>query len=563
MAAWLWLACLCCSSLAAPAAPLLLIVGSVTTSGARILLDQLIDGERLLVSVHGAEDGALVQQRTLQPKTGKRPQIVQVGDLQPDQQYRVTFHRAAGSETRDHRIENAVRFRTAPVSSAQLATRILVHSCDRWIDDHDDALWEQLARDAETSRSYFGMVHHGDQVYVDAGSGRVPIVPVHIDQRDSDQLRDRYASVVSQFRSIYRQTFGRPEAQRVLRLGAHWMLPDDHEVINNINYECVQRVLSASDDESTGMALAWMLHYRAGMQVMYEYQVQLQQDIDWDDVDFLLDPLSALLHRYPLFYKVEISRLKLFLLDLRFDRALLDVNEDHSRLISARQNATLTGSLAYWAEDAQNAVAVISNMPLFFHSRLSAAMAYAVEQDTYPGLSAQHVGLMDLYLLFQQYQSTILRLLVGGDVHMLAHSKVCSMGITSNQSRLGLDQLITSGSTNGSTAMLDIKLVLFYFVITRITPIIELLVTTPWAWCTEQTQWRVTFDRVFLGRNYGYAVAFARAYRGHYWLTLCCRFMELSPEGHFEWGSVTVAHDQAVHKAIQVCFMIYFAAGGL
>lgn len=495
----LWLACLCCcSSLAASAAPLLLVVGSVTTSGARILLDQLSNGEQLLVSVHGHEDGALVQQRTLQPQTDRRPQIVQVDGLQPDQQYRVLFQRAVGSET----IENSVRFRTAPVSSSQLATRILVHSCDRWVDDHDDALWGQLARDAETSRSYFGMVHHGDQVYVDAGSGRVPIAPVHIDQGDSDQLRDRYASVVSQFRSIYRQTFGRPIAQRVLRLGAHWMLPDDHEVINNINYERVQRVLSSpSADQSTGMALAWMLHYRAGMQVMYEYQVQLQQDIDWDDVDFLLDPLPDLLRRYPLFSKVEIAHLKLFLLDLRFDRAFLDVGEDHSRLVSARQNASLAGSLAHWAEEPQNAVVVLSNMPLFFHSRISAAVAYAVEQDTYPGLSAQNVGLMDLYLLFQQYQSTVLRLLVGGDVHTLAHSKVCSVGISSNQSRTCLDQLITSGSTNGSTAMLDPKLVLFYFVIARITPIIELLVTTPWA---NQTQWRVTFQRVFLGRNYGY-----------------------------------------------------------
>lgn len=506
---WIWLSCLCCCSLTASAAPLLLIVGSVTTSGARILLDQLPAGEQLLVSVHSAEDGVLMQQRTLKrvSKIDQQPQIIQVDDLQPDQHYRVTFQTTAASVPQDSNVENVVRFRTAPVSTSasHIATRVLVHSCDRWVDDQDDALWEQIARDTETSRSYFGMVHHGDQVYVDSGPERVPIVPVHIDLRDSDHLRDQYASVVAKFRSIYRQTFGRPVAQRVLRLGAHWMLPDDHEVINNINYERANRVLSASpDNESTGMAMAWMLHYRAGMQVMYEYQVQLHQDIVWDQVDFLSDPLPALLQSYPLFYKVDILHLRLFLLDLRFDRAFFDVNEDHSQLISARQSAALADSLAHWAEDAQNAVVVFSNMPLFFHSRLSAAVAYAVEQDTYPGLTAQHVGLTELYDLFQQYQSTVLRLLVGGDVHALAHSKVCSLEISSSHSNPCLDQLITSGSTNGSTAMLDSKLVLFYFAITRITPIVELLVTTPWAWFMKQMQWRVTYERVFLGRNYGY-----------------------------------------------------------
>jgi len=38
------------------------------------------------------------------------------------------------------------------------------------------------------------------------------------------------------YRSCYRRQWGRPLMQRVLRRGAHWMLPDDHDVVNNLNW---------------------------------------------------------------------------------------------------------------------------------------------------------------------------------------------------------------------------------------------------------------------------------------------------------------------------------------
>jgi hypothetical protein len=410
-----------------------------------------------------------------------------------------------------------VRFRTSNDQRAktgqrsQPPTRVLVVSCDRFVDDGDDALWGAIARDLDAHEdSYFGVAHIGDQVYVDAGDARVPVRPVSEElMGDREKLRARYELIVQQFRGIYRATLGRPAAQRVLRRGAHWMLPDDHEIINNLNSYSVDRVFdrgasALGEAEQRGL----QLHYRAGLQVMYEYQYQLQRDVAWEKVDFFEDPLKDVLASHPLYFSVEIDRLKLFFLDARFDRSFtLSSPDERQLLISPTQRGALERQLQSWTSEPPQdpSIVVLSSMPLFFHSGFTANIVYAVEKELYPGHPEHARGLEELFGTFQAFlqpPSPALKLLVGGDVHTLAHTQVCG----ASGKTVCIDQLITSGLTNGSTAIHDVKLVPFYLLILRLYPVYDWLMSSIGM---PPAPWTLKTDRTFLGRNYG-CVKFSR-----------------------------------------------------
>ncbi|DBA02757.1 TPA: hypothetical protein N0F65_010685 [Lagenidium giganteum] len=510
MAFWCLVATL---ALAVEASELLLIVGQVTTSTARILVDRLPpDTRALLVRVRGSTGRTeplvfhVEQQLTVPvPPTDddnqddQRPFVVALDHLAPDRVYVVAFS-LNGDVTDDdgggH--GDVVRFRSAPVSPASSDTRVLVVSCDRSIDDNDDTLWLRIARDQDVhADTYFGMAHLGDQIYADSGSAQVTPGQLNQQERaDPVVLRSRYNVIVAQYRAIYRQTFGRPVMQRVLRRGAHWMIPDDHEVINNFNYERVQRVLyaaPATDDERSNDLAALALLYRAGLQTVYEYQFQLQSDVPWQQIDFLTAPLHEIVAHFPLYHAVDIAELKLFLLDVRFDRSFFSAanSELQSLLIGPKQRESLATSLTTWQQQPNSSIVVLTGVPLFFHSELTADITYLVEKETYPGLTAQQPGQRDLLDLFLP----AVRLLVGGDVHMLGHSSVCR----APSSTQCIDQLITSGTTRKSTAVQDVKLVPFYLLITRLW----LIMTWLQSWISSSSVARVHFDRVFFGHNYG------------------------------------------------------------
>lgn len=533
---------------------LLLIVGDVTATDARILYDQLPGGSSLAMRVRvfistNAAPGAyetplgpiayeLQQELTIERSEHKAPRVLMLRDLTPNRVYSVGFQVVSGSTAAEHEgNEELVKFRTQLLSESQepriTTDRVLIVSCDRYVDDTDDTLWLQIVQDIEGHpASYFGMAHIGDQVYVDAGGASIPIVPVSVEMMMSgdqqQQLRERFDSVVDQFRSIYRRTFGRPIVQRALRSGAHWMIPDDHEIINNFNYERVQRVLAESEkdklatwstEERLNQEHLWglALHYRAGLQAYYEYQFQLQRDFSFEQVDFLFEPLDEIEERFPVYFAVEVHDLKLFFMDLRFDRSFFAKTGDgdlHNQLVGETQMKSLTQLLERWGQDPASTAVVLSSMPLFFHSTLSAAITYMVEKETYPGIRAQLPGLRALFEVFASHsqqeseddsrRSGSLKLLVGGDVHFLAHSQVCrSYGEVKEKSGC-VDQLITSGITRGSTAISDLKLVPFYFLVTRLTPFVNnLMAWTGLRFPGLSPHWEIEYEKLFLGRNYG------------------------------------------------------------
>lgn len=508
------------------ASKLLLVVGSVTSSQARVLFDRSAGVSTLHVRVFTTSGADRPQPAVFELKrefsvnrraTGT-PNVLLLDDLEPDRVYVVGLRVASSDE------EEVVKFRTPqlPTSDARCAPdRVLVVSCDRYVDDQDDTLWQQIVDDIESHPdSYFGMAHLGDQVYMDAGAASIPVEPVQRELMlgDPELLRQRFDALLDQFRAIYRRTFGQPVAQRALRNGAHWMIPDDHEVINNLDYERMQRVFGSAEETSSRASereqeQLWglALHYRAGLQVYYEYQYQLRADLPFAEVDFLFEPLGEIVARFPVHFAVEVHKLKLFFMDLRVDRSFFKKSDEREmlpQLIGKAQMKQLETQLEHWSvEDQENAVVVLSSVPLFFHSAFTGAITYVVEKDKYPGMQAQLPGLDALFKLFTRYSrkgdstSPVLKLLVGGDVHFLAHSHVC---VRSAASRRCLDQLITSGITKGSTAIADLKLVPFYFLIARVTPFVSKLVTLlGLSQLAGLPPWDIQYDKLYLGRNFG------------------------------------------------------------
>ncbi|KAF4324477.1 hypothetical protein BBO99_00000154 [Phytophthora kernoviae] len=330
--------------------PLLLVVGDVTTSSARILYDQVpISATVLRLHVKGSPtrmEGLKVDSEDEQslelPLTEQNrcPHVVELRDLQSGRRYVVQF------AVDDQEEVATVMFHTARLKDVvgkgePQTDRVLVVSCDRFVDDHDDVMMERLANDIEAhddatgaSSVHFGMAHLGDQIYADAGPLSIKVVPISMKEiRDGVMKRARYNAVLEQFRGIYRKTFGRKAAQRVLRVGAHWMLPDDHEVINNFNFELVQNAFQraqspeVSEKERERLA-ALQLHCRAGLQAYYEFQYQLNREFPWDSVDFLEDSLGDIIRSYPMYFAVELQQMKLLFLDVRFERSFFDALDE-------------------------------------------------------------------------------------------------------------------------------------------------------------------------------------------------------------------------------------------
>ncbi|KAJ0405023.1 hypothetical protein ATCC90586_001756 [Pythium insidiosum] len=497
-----------------PPPPPLFIVGDVSATSARILYDRLpAVAETVVVRVHVATTNAslpptayrVLHELSLPFPAADRPEVLALRDLLPHHHYIVSF-----LMTPTGRHEEIVRFRTPATSSTAAAAavdpqRVLVVSCDRFVDDRDDALWLRLADDLERHRDvHVGMAHIGDQVYVD--SGAVQVSPVPLERLDEPELlRVHYETVVvAAFRSVYRETFGRAVLQRVLRQGAHWMVPDDHEVVNNLNRASVRRVFAPrgqdEDDHAFARRLAWQLHYRAGLQTIYEYQYQLRRDIAWAEVDFFSDPYAAILTAHPLYFAVEMPPLQLYFLDVRFDPSVAERGDesDDELLVSATQLNDVRQQLEEWRRRGRDGhVVVLASVPLFFHSALTADIAFGVEREVYPGHVATRRAQQELLdVLLAHPENSTLRLLVGGDVHMLAHTQVCASS-ASTTPPLCVDQLVTSGVTRRSTAIEDPKLLPFYLLLTRLEPLRQAI--TWW----RQRPWRLHASKVFFGRNYG------------------------------------------------------------
>lgn len=419
------LAALCC----AQEDDLLLVVGDVATDKARVLVESLTTAKKVYVSLFKSGDKTLV--KSLQVDAITKPTVIQFDSLDENTDYFAEF------ESTNSGVKSTVTFSTYSNTSPK-KMKLVVVSCDRSYEDEDETMWQQLL---ENEPDRFGMIHLGDQVYADR-------VAKEIIELKKNNTLPPFEELVEKFRRVYRKTWTNPTIRKVLRNGAHWMLPDDHDIINNLDKRSID--LSENPD-----AVPEMIN--AGRQAVYEYQIQLQRDIYQKDSNGELLP-AEFMERDEIYFFKSMANVCWMFLDTRFQKTFQF--DSSSAILGSRQIAAIKEALNTCAKDAR-IVTAFSSVPFLFMSETFAKIVYKVEKEkysTHPDLQQDAINFLNLMGEFKKKHPKKDVKLVGGDIHQFFVSRICNISAIP----VCIDQLATSGITKGSRIIQEMKLFLFY-----------------------------------------------------------------------------------------------------
>eukprot|EP00297_Palpitomonas_bilix_P003713 CAMPEP_0113879172 /NCGR_PEP_ID=MMETSP0780_2-20120614/7087_1 /TAXON_ID=652834 /ORGANISM="Palpitomonas bilix" /LENGTH=610 /DNA_ID=CAMNT_0000865717 /DNA_START=562 /DNA_END=2394 /DNA_ORIENTATION=+ /assembly_acc=CAM_ASM_000599 len=157
------------------------------------------------------------------------PLAVEVRGLRPAVMYKVLFLSAPSSagqgEASGPRVVGSVSFFT--LSSDAAPVHLPVMSCNRVNEDEDVAFAEGISVD-QNKRT--GAVHLGDQVYADR-----PVSEARSALERGDGEKASARSAMTRLRNLYRSVFGSASTHAVLSSAPNWMIPDDHDIANNVD----------------------------------------------------------------------------------------------------------------------------------------------------------------------------------------------------------------------------------------------------------------------------------------------------------------------------------------
>lgn len=370
---------------------MMLIVGEVTGNSARVLYEASNSPSDLPIHVKLFKNDVLVSEHGI---VGiQRPKVLKFDNLHTDTHYKAEFN------------SEIIQFRTI----ANTPLKIVTLSCDRYVDDNDEEFWKTLV----TKDSDFDLaIHMGDQIYGDVIG--------------KNSQGKSYETLLEEYRGLYRKTFNTQLKSEFLRRGSHVMLPDDHDITNNLDSDSLNPDLNPV--------------VKAGRQAYYEYQYQLHDDY--------LDESG---NYNPIYYFKRIGKIAFAFLDTRFERTF---NFDNSsRLLGKKQFEQLSFHLNEW-KDVENWF-VVTSVPLGFFTKTMAEIAYSLEnpKERYPSQSFLLPSLLELLDLLKNVKNVNL---ISGDVHQFVRSTVCHVDGTC------LKQLITSGMSKGSSVISEFKLLSFF-----------------------------------------------------------------------------------------------------
>lgn len=254
----------------------LIVVGLVTHNSTRIVWDSTIP-TGAPSHVHEAwacqlQAGDTVVDAARIPPPGVAGALYLQG-LQPDTLYQLHCSHGASAAP----VQATWRTGLAPGAqpgtlSETLGHRVVAVSCDRRLEDLDSGWWAQLAHEATPGTVW---AHLGDQVYTDQ------LLTAAL----GGKLGDTLPELVAAWRGAYREAWTTPEAARVMATGMHLAVPDDHEVVNNL--DAWMQDMPARAGKIPGLALkhradgSLSLQYllAAARVALFEYQVQLVTDL--------------------------------------------------------------------------------------------------------------------------------------------------------------------------------------------------------------------------------------------------------------------------------------------
>eukprot|EP01080_Neovahlkampfia_damariscottae_P009372 gene9372-1583_t len=406
---------------------MLLIVGDVQKTKARILYESEKSTENKNINVKLFEGEKVVKNEKITLK--RNPQILVFQNLKPN-----TFYKAIFDET------EITTFKTFPLKPLKEKLKLVVVSCDRYFEDRDDSFWKELE---ENEKDRFGMIHLGDQIYAD-------IITKEFKKNNSLT----YDDLLERFREIYRTTWSHPSIKKILRNGFHWMMPDDHEIINNLDEHLVNSPINQV--------------VKAGKQSFIEYQLLLMRDYEGND---------------DIFFFREIENYGIAMLDFRWKRTFQQ--EPDSPLLGKKQFNQLKQHVQKWGTSKEiNKILIFSQTAGPLLGEQASKLIYWIEKEMYtshPDILNHTNKMMDI---FKPYSSKIKWIV--GDLHSFFISKICY----DDEYKNCIDHMITSGMTIGSTAANRFPNWLFATYINHLQ-------------YTANDHWKIKHIEGYLDKNYG------------------------------------------------------------
>jgi hypothetical protein len=435
----------CLTVMTVNAQHMLTVMGTVSANSARILLDWIGAPPASVVRVDCVpfDDGKANNNnnkqgskkpivRDVELSRSGAPTVVQVTGLEAD-----TLYLVAVMSGLDGVAIGSLTFRSRPRREA-LATRSSrfgVVSCNRITEDNDLRGWSALGQFEPEPEV---VMHLGDQIYADADAKRF-ILDAADRRHDPVQL---YRETVEHYRANYRTTWSHPTVAHVLRRGEHWMIPDDHDFLNNL-----------SPDMWRNATLRPLL--RAGLQTFYEYQMRLHSDVAGADAAFArcaatggrddaacaeADRVAMQLTRFDVRGSTAVA-----MIDVRVERMVL---ADGYQLVSDAHLARVREQFAAWRDDASiKSILLVTSIPLVFLNPMITQLVVDWEREFYTWHSRhlnETLQLLDIAYDAHQVKPVVL---VGGDFHMSHESLVC------RQNGTCMRQFVSSGITEGSSSL--------------------------------------------------------------------------------------------------------------
>ncbi|KAK8815456.1 hypothetical protein WA158_003668 [Blastocystis sp. Blastoise] len=388
----------------------LLVVGDVGYTNARILYELYhdYDTEDVNVSVYKRVDGEYIPIPEFSQviKSERRPNIFKINTLEENTHYKISFN------------DDFVLFHT--FSSSTDSIRMIAVSCDHTITDDDYDTWYYMKDHEEWDL----MAHLGDQIYADK---------LGYMQNNTDHIWT-YEEILEGFRDVYRYTFGHPSKQAIYRYGSHLMVPDDHEIRDNMYWGHIPK--------TTDVFMA------AGRQAMYEYQTALYRDIEREG------------ETGPVYFNKQIGSIYLSFMDTRFYRVFH--NDTQYPLLGMDQwnywNATWTKAAQ---DDSVKSVVVLTSVPLMLYNGFFAyILADIYNDDKYPPHADYMSDTLNIFNAIFGLQDKA-KGFIAGDSHIYSYSQIC------NDKHYCIPEYVSSGMSNRSTVLP--RFLPFYFYSTSLS----------------------------------------------------------------------------------------------
>lgn len=410
------------------------------------------------------------------------PSAFTISNLNPSSVYIVQFEeyavrfRTLGLESIQNKKQNQIQTKDQPFKAISL-------SCDRYVEDKDDKSWRKMFQRNET---FDIMFHMGDQIYTDwiykkrnvymmdylnnhflklkenllahqnDPEGRIWIDSILKSENlqtleefteikvISDPLILMYFDILgesvidyfmNEFRKVYHIMYERWIVKDIYSRGAHIMMPDDHDILNNVNYKMVQKT------ENDLILKSFVI---AGRQSYYQYQYKLVGELP---ESFELTNLNNGIDIWN--FDLKTDGLCFYVLDTRYETSFR--HDFEFPVLGKRQHEAFFKSLKECPQE--NSIIVLTSVPLVQLDEFMASIVHFVENEYYPPHPEFAVETELILEKLLPYQNRLL--LVSGDIHQFLKTRL----IRKSNQRLKLNNEIRNDTTSNnsqSSSSLDI-----------------------------------------------------------------------------------------------------------